>query len=321
MRFPTCHSCGERPAAITLRDLGAEYCAACLERSVLRRARSSVADLLSEGDRVVVALSGGKDSSVALYVLSRMAREGGMDVDLAALTVDEGTPYRRGAIRAASELAAMLGVPHRVVSLKDYHGISIGELEGSLPPGHRRSPCTYCGVLRRQTLNVAAREMGADWLATGHNLDDLVQTYVMNLIRGDVNAMGKLISGVRSPSEALIPRIRPLELVYERETAALSVALGLPAQLGKCPMTRGLRIPVRRALDDVELSNPGFKRSLYEGLTELLRRRRTDILSHIEVRPCEICGEPTTGTVCKACELKGELESILGRRLPRLHSA
>lgn len=169
----------------------------------------------------------------------------------------------------------------------------------------RRDVCTYCGVFRRQALNIIAREEGATKVATGHNLDDMVQTMFMNLIRGDMSAMARFFS--KSPSEKLIPRIRPLSRVSEKEVTVQAILLGLPVHFGKCPLVSGMRVKVRRILDKLEQENPGFKERAFSFLERLVKDALPEMTSSFKLRYCKQCGEPTSGELCKACQFKQEL--------------
>ncbi len=303
-----CDLCG-RKAIVKDVNAGIALCENCLFDSVKERAYRVFREELRPDDRVLVALSGGKDSSLALYLTKMYSDDVGLEV--LALTVDEGTFYRKASIQIAKKLASSLGVEHVVVSMEDVHGISIEELHHKLPKGHKRSACTYCGVLRRQTINAAARKLGATAVVTGHNLDDVVQTGLMNLIRGDVNALSKLFVHERKLKEGLIPRVKPLKMVYEREVAALVLALKIPAHLGKCPYTQGMRIGIRRTIDHLEEEFPGSKLRALEVLEAMAKSYKEEV----KLRRCEICGEPTTSRLCKACQMKKELSEILNKSL------
>ncbi len=307
-----CDLCGLNEAVYTDLSSGISICADCLMKSVRRRAWRVLREELIPGDRVMVAHSGGKDSSLALLLTKEFAdSHPEMKLSLLSVTVDEGTFYRRASVELAKRLARELGVRHRTYAMEEIHGLSIEELDFKLPANWKRSPCTYCGVLRRQALNAIAREIGATVVVTGHNLDDLVQTAAMNLSRGDINALVKTLRHERKTGEGLIPRIRPLKMVYEREVATLVVAKGIPAHLGKCPFTQGMRIGIRREIDDLEDEIPGSKVKALQTFSLISNGLHADV----QLRRCRICGEPTTTEVCKACQFKRELSSLLNRDL------
>ncbi len=309
-----CDLCGINEAIYTDAAKGVSLCSDCLMSSVRRRAWKVLESELIKGDRIVVAHSGGKDSSLALVLTKEfMNANPDMNLDIISVTIDEGTFYRKASIELAEKLSNELGVRHLTFTMKEIHGLSIGELEGKLPKNSKRSACTYCGVLRRQALNAVAREMSATVVVTGHNLDDIVQTALMNLARGDLNALVKTLRHERRIGEGLIPRVRPLKYVYEREIAALVVAKGIKAHLGKCPLTQGMRIGIRREIDKLEDMEAGAKIRALDIFTFISGGIKPDV----KLRKCKVCGEPTTTEICKACQFKAELSEVLGRDLLR----
>ncbi len=309
-----CDLCGFNEAVYTDHSKGVSVCADCLMKSVRRRAWQVLKGELIAGDKVMIAHSGGKDSSLALLLTKEFAdAHPDMKLSLLSVTVDEGTFYRKASVKLAERLANELGVRHRTYTMEEIHGLSIEELDFRLPVNWKRSPCTYCGVLRRQALNAIAREIGATVVVTGHNLDDLVQTAAMNLSRGDINALVKTLRHERKMEEGLVPRVRPLKMVYEREVATLVVAKKIPAHLGKCPFTQGMRIGVRREIDDLEDRIPGTKVKALQTFSLISHGLSSDV----QLRRCRVCGEPTTAEVCKACQFKKELSTFLHRDLVR----
>ncbi len=140
---------------------------------------------LSTIKHIAVAISGGKDSCAALLLVHDILGER-RDVTISAITVDEGIAgYRPEALEKARRFSAELGIEHHVVSFLDLIGTTMDRAVRDLG---QRTPCAYCGVFRRQCMNQKAREIGAQALATGHNLDDIAQAVLMNFTRGDCRA-------------------------------------------------------------------------------------------------------------------------------------
>ncbi len=165
------------------------------------------------GERVAVGLSGGKDSSTTAVLLHEILAPRG-DVEVLAITVDEGiASYRPEGIRFAKALCRGLGIEHRVVPFEETVGWTMDEVVAAEPGA---IPCSYCGVFRRNALNRAAREAGADYVATGLNLDDTAQSILMNVARGDVDKLARLGPHER-PQPGLVPRLQPLRMVPEKE--------------------------------------------------------------------------------------------------------
>ena len=157
----------------------------------------------------------------------------GQDVQLVAITIDEGIAgYREATVQAAEHLARRLGIEHHCISFPDLFGDSLDVFL----KGRETQACSICGILRRKALVVAAQRAGATKLATGHNLDDEAQSVLMNVFRGDLPRLIRN-SGVDS-SGKFIPRIKPLSLISEKEIATYLILKNAWNELPECPYTR-----------------------------------------------------------------------------------
>jgi uncharacterized protein (TIGR00269 family) len=157
-------------------------------------------------------------------------------------------------------------------------------------------------VLRKNLLNKTARELGADKLAIGHNLDDESQTIMMNYLRGDMDRLKRMIPNAKQPG--LVMRIKPLRSIPEKEVALYAFLNGLPVSMDECPYAgEALRNEIREMINNYEVKHPGTKYSLlggFETISEALRCADTEIIM------CRICGEPGSEAVCKTCRLLGK---------------
>lgn len=261
--------------------------------------------MVERGDRVAVAVSGGKDSLTTLYLLSRFSEELGYEVF--GIAVDEGIAgYREFKLEALRSFAEKLGVSLHVVSFRELFGVTLDEVFEVLARRNLEvKPCAVCGVFRRYALNKAARELGAAKLATGHNLDDEVQVFVMNVLKAHIDGIER--EGVVSePGEdALIPRIKPLYFIPEKEVLAYTLIKGIHTPFVECPyIVYALRHPVRRWLNAIESEDPQVKYRVL-AVKEIFRNSLPSPSKKLGL--CEICGEPTSHRVCRACELKSYL--------------
>ena len=250
---PVCACCAE-PAVVYQPFNRRHLCGTHLVRDVEERVASTIqeAGQIHAGARVAVGLSGGKDSTALLMILSRLL-PAWPGAGLIAITVDEGIAgYRADTIQAAEALAARLGVDHRIVSFRDL----IGDDLDTLLAGRETRACTICGILRKKALTDPARAAGATVIATGHNLDDEAQSVLMNALRGD---LPRLIRNTGTgQSTAFLPRIKPLAAIPEKEIAAYLFVQGLFPVLPECPYTKyALRAEVRSMLAGLENSHPG----------------------------------------------------------------
>lgn len=258
--------------------------------------------MLRHGERVGVAVSGGKDSLSLLRVLHKLAGPNGSE--LVAITVDEGVSgYREEAIEHARALARELGVAHVVVSYSERFGFS---LDQALDWKDERSvsSCSICGVFRRRALDDAAIRAGVDVLATGHNLDDFVQTFMMNLLHGDVERLEWLDPAV-SNTDFPVRRVKPFFEIYEEEVALYAFLSGVPFQSASCPyMHEGLRSEVRDYLNQMESSHPGMKNVLLRSALRVTSRLSASPSGRDDhATACSVCGRPSSSAICGVCRM------------------
>jgi len=274
----------------------AEHLAASVEERFRREMRRQLPAL--PAGTVAVAVSGGKDSAVAL-ALTHAYFERHPSVRVVALSVDEGIPsYRPATLRAAAALAESLGVEHRVVRAADELGTTTDRTARELPG---TPPCSFCGVWRRRLLNEAARAAGARALVLGFNLDDLAQTVLMNVAQGDVGRLIRMAPH-RGARPGLVPRVAPLAQVPEREVFVYARGRGLPFDHAECPhAARAARNRFREIVWQLEEAQPGTRQALLR-----TRERLVDLLGpgSVEAGICRSCGEPAAGSLCRACEFR-----------------
>lgn len=278
-----------------------------MERRVKKEMRKWL--MVEKGDKIAVALSGGKDSSSLLYILKKVFQERN-DLKFFAISVDEGiSGYRALTLRNAETVADRLGVDHFRFSFLHEFGFTIDE---AVSKNFKQTPCTFCGVLRRQLIAKKARELGATKLATAHNLDDEVQTILINYIRGDIERLGRM--EMRYRRKEFVPRIKPLWTVPEEEVALYARVAGISVITDDCSYaTRSFRFTVKKMLNEFESKHPGTRYSImrgYERVAEFLPAAR---LPGRKILQCERCGGASASVICKACEM---IEKIKSTGLP-----
>lgn len=301
-----CTLCG-RKAVYDRRYAGVLLCDRCLIKSVEKRFRSAIAEhkLISPGERVAAAVSGGKDSIVCLHLLFEFCKR--QNCELVAITIDEGIKgYRDESLPMAEENAELLGIEHFVVSFKEAFGATLDQI---VRLARRRkinlNPCTYCGVMRRSLLNQAARELRADKLATAHNLDDEIQAIMMNYVRADLARLYRL-GPIYAPREGFVPRIKPLREIPEKEVALYALLKGLRVHLAVCPYVGGIHTEVRDFINNLEANHPTSKFMILR-MFDKLKPRIVESVPEFELRRCGSCGEPTSANICKTCEFLKQL--------------
>jgi uncharacterized protein (TIGR00269 family) len=280
-------------------------CELHFRRSVEDRVRRELHKQLPAfaGGTVAVALSGGKDSSVALWFTHRYFRRR-PNVRVVAVSVDEGVAgYRPPTLEAAARLCERLGVEHHIVRASERLGTTTDRAAEAMPD---TIPCSFCGVWRRRLLNDGAREVDASVLVLGFNLDDLAQTILMNLARGDIARLARMAPH-QSRQPGLVPRIAPLAAIPEREVFLYARLNDLPSDHAECPYAaRASRNLYREVVWKLEEEIPGTRHALrrtHEGL-----RARGLFESEVGAPGrCAECGEPASGPRCRACGYLTEL--------------
>lgn len=306
MTQSTCTVCKRREPVFFRPYSGERLCRKCFCRSVEEKVKATIAKygMLVFDDRIMVAVSGGKDSLTLLHILHRI-EEAFPKARLYAVTVDEGiSGYRDEAVKLAEKAYASIGIDYTVVSFKELYGITLDEIAAMIRErGKGLTPCSYCGVLRRRAMNVAAKRAGATKLATAHTLDDEAQTFLLNVFHGDVWRIARVKPVTDPVHPGLVQRIKPMCEVPERETAMYAYFKGIGFQSTPCPYAgTALRNDIRMLLNRMEEKHPGIKYTVFRSV-ERLREALERAVAKEGLGACEVCGEPTVGRKCKVCEM------------------
>lgn len=301
-----CSKCGNPKVIIKKDQSGQLLCKNCFIESIEKKAIKTIRKekLLNKGDKVLVALSGGKDSVTTLEILNTF-REMNI-IDICAITVDEGIDnYRQDGVDIAIRHAQRLGIEHKVVLLKDEYGISLDEI---MQKNNHKGSCTYCGVFRRTIINKAAREMDANKIATGHNLDDEVQAIIMNYLEGNIDNLTKLGAKSESKAKEFTVKIKPLREIPEREIGLYVVAKDLEIHFDSCPYAQqSFRGEVSEVINQLSQKHPTIKYSTLRGYDKIKKILKKDFKKEYSQDRCEKCGEPSANKLCKACTFIEEL--------------
>jgi len=299
-----CDYCGSIPVVIHRKHSGQKLCKDCfiqkMQEKVLKDIRKY--KLVKKGDKILLGLSGGKDSVMALDILKNLHERG--IVELMAVTIDEGiSGYRAEGVEIATKIAKEMDIKHRIVSFEEYLGVTLDELMKKPQNG----ACTYCGVFRRWILNKVAREEGATKIATGHNLDDEAQSILMNYLEGNLDNLTRI--GVKSQSKdpRFTVKIKPLREVPEREIALYVLARDLPVHLAGCPYAGdSFRAEVGQFLKEISLKHPTIMYSTLRGFDRIKPVLKKEFSRKSPLTRCKVCGEPAAANLCKACSFLKE---------------
>ncbi len=261
-----------------------------------KRFRKTVREfsLLKKGERVAVGLSGGKDSCALLHSLVQLE----MPLELVAVTIDEGIEgYRAKTLKTAERECKKLGVEHVVLRFKDEAGMTLDEITEK---DDEDIPCSNCGVLRRYLLNKGAREAGADKLAIGHNLDDVAQTVMMNIMRNEPSRLARYMDPMIKDGR-FVQRIRPFLRTPEKEIAVYCMVKGIELDNMDCPYAGfAFRGHVRHMLNEAEQRYPGTKFRILNSFLEMEDALRVKYADP-DVGRCKDCGDPCAKDMCMFC--------------------
>jgi len=301
-----CHKCKTNPV-MKLTNNNISLCKTCYIKYFEQKIKNTISKykLVDKGDHLGVACSGGKDSTVVLYMINKIFGHR-PDIKITALAIDEGIKgYRSLYLQELKQFCKENKINLKIFSFKDEFGLSLDEILKK----NKVKPCSACGVLRRYLLNKKSQELGFTKLVTGHNLDDEAQSVLMNQFRNNPNVsarMGPFIGIIRD--KKFIPRIKPLYLVTEKEVKAYSLLKGFVKATEECPYsTDSYRGDIRDMLNEFEWKYPGTKHSIILSFLEILPNLKIKYKDGPRLSYCEKCGEPSSSKSCNTCKAIEEL--------------
>jgi uncharacterized protein (TIGR00269 family) len=250
-----------------------------------------------DGSKIGIAVSGGKDSMVALHIINDIFSKRA-NIDLVAITIDEGIKdYRDKSIKYAVKNCEKLSIEHHIVSFENIVDNSLDDIALIMD---NLGECSYCGVFRRLCLNKKSKELGINRLITGHNIDDMSQSILMNFVNGDMQKLARL-GPHKKVQPGLVPRMLPLRVIPEKEVTLYAILKKIEYHDEECPYsTHALRRVFRDIIDELEHSHPGTRHSIlnsYNSIKDMLLEKYPPV----KLNKCIKCGEPTSQEICKAC--------------------
>ena len=286
------------PAVIDIRRHNAHFCVEHFLRLCRDQVAKAIKDfaMIEPSDRVLVAVSGGKDSLAVWDILVAL----GYQADGLYLGLGIGD-YSDASGEMARAFATRRGWNLIEVDIPTEHGFDIPN--GS--KAARRVPCSACGLSKRHLFDEAARNGGYDVLVTGHNLDDEASVLFGNVLRWQTDYLGRQLP-VLPARHGFPKKVKPLVRLGEREMAAYCVLSGIDYIVEECPMAVGNKhLGYKEALNAIEATSPGSKQEFYFGFLARASERFTPEAQaeQADLRACERCGAPTPGDVCAFCRL------------------
>ncbi|XP_077221274.1 cytoplasmic tRNA 2-thiolation protein 1-like isoform X1 [Tasmannia lanceolata] len=305
-----CSICNQKKAALRRPKTQQQICRECFYSAFEEEIHAVIVDnqLFKPGERVAIGASGGKDSTVLAHVLSELNRRHNYGLDLFLLSVDEGiTGYRDDSLETVKRNEIQYGLPLKIVSYKDLYGWTMDEIVKAIG---LKNNCTFCGVFRRQALDRGAALLSTDKLVTGHNADDLAETILLNILRGDIARLSRCTL-ITTGEDGPIPRCKPFKYTYEKEIVMYAYFKKLDYFSTECIYSpNAYRGFAREFIKDLERIRP-------RAIIDIIRSGENFRISTSAKMPeqgtCERCGYISSQKWCKACVLLDGLN----RGLPR----
>lgn len=292
-----CHKC-ENEASYSRKYSGENLCSDCFSISIMRKTAKTISKyrMIKNGDLVCVAVSGGKDSLALLHILHKMSKTHNFEIKVA--TIDEGIPgYRNESLEIVRNFCSTLNVEYKIYSYKELFDLTIDEALQKRE-SEKTSSCSICGTFRRRAIDYAAKDLGADVIATAHNLDDVLQTFLINVLSGDI----KKIGWMNPNSDKPFKKIKPFCEIYEAEIVFYAFSNDIPFQTEPCPhMNEGIRTEIREFFNSLENQHSGIKNNLYNSILKISQTLRDS--SYKEMNLCKNCGSECTGKICSVCKM------------------
>lgn len=251
--------------------------------------------LMKKSDKIVVALSGGKDSTSILYILHKL----GYNVHGLLIDLYLGD-WSKTHNEKMTKFCSSIGVPLTIVDLKKELGQGICFIKAVLKKQKNLTGCTVCGITKRWVLNKWAKKLDADKLVTGHNLDDEAQNVLMNFMKGNI-----LLGMNSSPAtgdeeiEGFVQRVKPFFFVPESEILNYAKKNNFDILYDKCPCAFGTyRVETRGWMKELSDSD---KKKIVQGFQKIIPRIRKE--NPREIFSCKHCGQPSRSEICNACKI------------------
>jgi len=299
-----CKKC-DQPAVIRMHQHRLALCKEHFVEWVLNRVADTIRSfrMFSPKKKILVAVSGGKDSLVLWDILLKL----GYKADGLHLNLGIGEYSERSLDYVLKFADSHPEADLIIVDIKERYGMSVPELAEAKKHGRGRKICSLCGLVKRHEMNRVANERGYDVVATGHNLDDEAATLLGNLLNWKIEYLAHQSPVLPSTYPGLVRKVRPLVRLYERETAAYALVEGIEYIREECPHALGAKsLLYKEILNRLEDEMPGAKQRFY---MDFLKARREGLIKlqpppAQQLHPCEVCGQPTSAPgKCAFCRL------------------
>lgn len=310
-----CHKCQEK-AVITLQH--GELCKSHFLHFFEERVFSTINkyQMIQRGDKIAVAVSGGKDSLTVLYLTKKYLNKYSVPAELQAVAINEGIAgYREKTLKDLELFCQEHKISLHITSFEDELGKPLDEAYPLINKDTKKKPCNICGVWRRYLINKEARRRGCTKVITGHNLDDEAQAIVMNWFKANMEVAPRLgpVTGVREEG-LFVQRVKPLYFCPEKEVRLYAFLKGFTIEFSECPYSReGYRWDIQEMLNAFEAKYKGTKQGIVKSflaVLPLLREESKERNEEDALKRCSLCGEASNKEICNACSMKEVLHAV-----------
>ena len=303
-------------AVIKLPRHNAAFCYGCfngfIHDQVARAIKSQ--KMFGKEDRILVAVSGGKDSLALWDILLKLGyKADALYVNLGIVDYSESS-YRK-VVCFAETVAGSHGATLHIHTVEQEEGAGIRELAMLV----HRPTCSTCGTIKRYQFNRAAIEYGYDVMATGHNLDDEAARLLGNVLHWQDEYLHKQGPSLPASVEGFAKKVKPLYRLTERELAAYCILNKIDYIVDECPMAKGARtLLYKEVLNRLETESPGTKQVFYWGFLDKQSKPEASPKTMAErdqsaLHPCSVCSQPTTAEVCSYCKMMARTKTAVPR--------
>ena len=290
---------------------GETLCTECFEKNVEKNIYKTISKykMLHPHDKIIVALSGGKDSISLLYNLIKIQERTYNSKPIIALMVDEGIKgYRKNSIEKAKNFCKIYDIEHKIISFKEKIGYFLDEIISIKKKSiDYRYACNYCAAFRRRLLNDCAKDLGGTVLAMGHNLTDVAETFLMNILYKRFQIIANQYPFKEQNSRIdnyFIRKITPLMRIPEDEIFLYANIKKFDYYPSHCPYREKDPIIRKRVLDFIQKCkqySPEIEFNLFNGFLELSKSLYYQN-EKINYNSCQLCGYPCGNTkICTYC--------------------
>ncbi|KAJ4472025.1 hypothetical protein J3R30DRAFT_3522708 [Lentinula aciculospora] len=307
MPSKVCALCEKSKAILKRPKTGQQICRDCFFYVFETEVHNTITqtNLFSRGDRVAIGASGGKDSTVLAYVLKALNERYDYGLHLFLLSIDEGiTGYRDDSLETVKRNQQQYDMPLKILSYDELYGWTMDRIVSQIG---KKNNCTFCGVFRRQALDRGAAMLNVDHIVTGHNADDIAETVLMNIMRGDIARLGRCTSIV-TQGEDTIKRSKPFKYAYEKEIVMYAYFKKLDYFSTECIYSPdAYRGHARTFLKDLEAARPSAIIDIIHSGEAFEIREEIKATQKVQ-QTCKRCGYMSSNDLCKACTLLEGLE-------------